>query len=125
MKTILIVDDESGIIDVLTDLLVDEGYHVISANNGRQGLDQLKNGTPDLVLLDIMMPVQSGRGMLEAMRADPKYAAIPVVILSAVPRLVAFPEGAQNPAFGAYLRKPFSLVTLFDAIEAALNGAAV
>jgi len=75
MKTIVIVDDEFGLADVLTSTLSDIGYRALSAANGKQGLEIMAEHPPDLVLLDYMMPLLDGAGVLKAMRADPKLAA--------------------------------------------------
>lgn len=69
MATILVVDDEFAIVDLLEMVLVDEGYHVLTAANGRQGLERLAGQPrPDLVLSDYMMPILDGAGMLRTMR---------------------------------------------------------
>jgi len=65
-ETILIVDDEFGIAEFLTDLLVDKGYRVITAANGKQALARIAEEKPDLVLLDFMMPVMDGAATLKA-----------------------------------------------------------
>jgi CheY-like chemotaxis protein len=104
VQTILVVDDEFGVVEVLTAALEDEGYRVITAANGRHGLERLKEGLPDLVILDFMMPILDGSSMAKAMKADPSLAKIPIVMTSAVA------EGALRERFDAYdafLRKPF------------------
>ena len=72
MRTILVVDDEWAIAEVLESLLSDEGYRVIIANNGRQALERLSEWPPDLIMLDFMMPVMDGRATLEALKGDPR-----------------------------------------------------
>ena len=84
MRTILIVDDEFGVANVLAAALADEGYRVFVAANGRQGLDRLSENKPDLVVLDFMMPLLDGAGMARAMRADPAFADIPIIMMSAL-----------------------------------------
>jgi CheY-like chemotaxis protein len=88
MKTIVIIDDEFGLADVLTATLSDIGFRVFSAANGKQGLEVMAEHPPDLVLLDYMMPLLDGVGVLKAMRADPKLAAVPVIMMSAMPEVV-------------------------------------
>jgi len=114
VKTILVVDDELDIVDVLSDLLTAEGYRVVTATNGREGLARLADAEarPDLVLLDRMMPVVDGAEMRRAMRADPLLAAIPVVMMSAA-------EGrrlSQELGCAAFLKKPFDLGSLLDTV---------
>jgi CheY-like chemotaxis protein len=87
MTTVLVVDDEPLIAMALEAALEDEGYNVATAANGRQGLDRLVQiPRPDIVLLDMMMPVMNGPAMLAAMTADPDLSAIPVIILSSLPK---------------------------------------
>jgi CheY-like chemotaxis protein len=73
MATVLVVDDEFGIVDVLETILTDEGYRVLTACNGKQGLVRLAEERPDVVLLDLMMPILGGAGMLREMAAVPAY----------------------------------------------------
>jgi CheY-like chemotaxis protein len=112
MKTILVVDDEFDIVDVLSDLLTAEGYRVVTASNGREGLARLHEGHTDLVLLDRMMPVVDGAEMLRLMHEDPALDSIPVVMMSAA-------EGrrlAQELGCADFLKKPFDLGTLLDTV---------
>ena len=82
---ILIIEDDASIRDMLSECLADEGYEVLTACDGRQGLELLRASaaTPDLILLDLAMPVMSGWEFLEIQRDDPRLAAIPLVVLSA------------------------------------------
>lgn len=120
MKTILVVDDEFGIVDALKDLLAYEGYRVVTAANGRDGLAQLEAEHPDLVMLDLMMPIMSGQEMLRAM---PSKSAVlpPVILMSAAtePRALASSQGQ----YAAFLRKPFELQVLLDLIESLIGPA--
>jgi len=113
-KTVLLVEDDPDIRDIVQDVLEAEGYDVVPASHGRQALEFL-NGTrgaerPDLVILDMMMPLVDGQHVLEAIRSDDQLSSVPVVVMSAVEH--EKPEGAA-----AFLRKPFSLDTLFDAVH--------
>lgn len=119
MKTIVIVDDEFGLADVLTATLSDIGFRVLSATNGKQGLDVMVEHLPDLVLLDYMMPLLDGAGVLKAMRADPNLAAVPVIMMSAVPESVV---RARCPGYSVFLRKPFDFETLLSAVERVTAG---
>jgi CheY-like chemotaxis protein len=120
MTTILVVDDEWLIAAALEGILQDEGYRVLTAINGRQGLDRLAEAEVDLVLLDMMMPVMSGPDMLGAMRADARHAAIPVVVTSSLPdATVRATLGGSLPI----LRKPYSARTLLQLIADTLRAA--
>ena len=111
-KSVLLVEDDLEIRDILQDLLEAEGYDVIPASHGRQALEFLRGSRelPDLVVLDLMMPLVDGTQVLASMKKDPKLAPIPVVVLSAVAR--ERPEGAA-----AFLRKPIPLQKFFDTIR--------
>lgn len=84
MSTILVVDDEYSIIEVLRDVLLDEGYDVITANNGMEGWACLEKKLPDLVLCDVMMPILDGRELCRRMTDHPRYHAIPLIFMTAV-----------------------------------------
>ena len=73
MARILVVEDEFGIAEVLQSALTDVGHDVVLAINGKQGLERLKEIRPDLVILDFMMPVLDGPGMLKKMRSVPEF----------------------------------------------------
>ena len=85
MTTVLVVDDEPLIAMALQAALEDENYCVITAANGRQGLERLAVTRADVVLLDMMMPVMNGRAMLQAMATDPNLRDIPVIVVSSLP----------------------------------------
>ncbi len=123
MKTLLIIDDEFALVEALKDFLEDAGYRVETASNGRQGLDSMKTTRPDLVLTDLMMPIMNGEDMLIAMRSDPHLASVPVILMSAARRQIAVPSGQDFPAFSLFLRKPFRLDPLMDAIVALIGPA--
>ena len=113
-KTVLLVEDDPDIRDIVQDVLEAEGYDVVPASHGRQALEFLtgarESERPDLVILDMMMPLVDGRHVLEAIRNNQSLSSVPVVVMSAVAH--EKPVGAA-----AFLRKPFSLDTLFDAVH--------
>ncbi len=110
MHTVLVVDDEFGVPELLEFVLQEEGYRVVTATNGRQGLQRLaESPQPELVLLDYMMPVLNGPGMLNAMR-EGDYKSIPVVFLSSLDEDTV--RKAAEQEFQAFLRKPFKLAEL-------------
>jgi CheY-like chemotaxis protein len=104
MQTILIVDDEYTIAETLSEILAYEGFEPRTAANGQLGLESMEAKRPDLVLLDYMMPVMDGMKMIRAMKADPRWARIPVILMTAAP-----PKALQAFAatWDALLRKPF------------------
>jgi CheY-like chemotaxis protein/class 3 adenylate cyclase len=117
---ILIVDDEPFNVDFLEQELDDLGYDTIAAFDGGQALEQVRNACPDLVLLDIMMPVMDGFAVLERLKADPATRDIPVVIISAVNDLASIVKGIRHGA-DDYLPKPFEPVLLQARIRTGLD----
>ena|SRR5581483_1509618 len=102
-RPILIVDDELTILTMLRDVLVEEGFPVVTANNGPAALYLLQRTRVSLVLMDFMMPSLNGIELADLLRGDPRTAAVPMMLMSAAPP----PEvGAQ---FVAVLTKPFAL----------------
>ncbi|HEY2904208.1 MAG TPA: response regulator [Polyangia bacterium] len=112
-KTVLLVEDDFEIRDILQDLLEAEGYDVVPAGNGRQALQFLaenRSRGPRLVILDLMMPFIDGKQVLEVMQRDHALAGIPVIVISAIARET--PAGAR-----AFLRKPLALDKLFETVR--------
>jgi CheY-like chemotaxis protein len=113
-KTVLIVDDEVSIVEALAEILSWEGFSVATAGNGRVALDHLSRSRADVVLMDVMMPVMGGIEAARAMKADPRTAEIPVVIMTAGP----VPDGVDG---SLAIRKPFELAALLRVIRRALE----
>jgi signal transduction histidine kinase len=112
-ERILLVEDDRGIRDVLRGILEEEGYAVTVAENGRRALEYLKSGgVPDLIVLDLRMPIMDGWQFRAEQKADPALATIPVLAISA--------DGSAKAAAidaAAYLRKPLSTGAMIDAIR--------
>ncbi|MBI3163387.1 MAG: SpoIIE family protein phosphatase [Anaerolineales bacterium] len=117
---ILIVDDEPLNIDYLEQELEDKGFELLSATNGQEALDTIRASLPDLVLLDIMMPVMDGFAALEQVKADAVTRNIPIIIISANNDLKSVVRGIQRGAED-YLPKPFEPVILNARISASLD----
>jgi class 3 adenylate cyclase len=117
---VLVVDDDPINRRLLARSLVQDGHGVSTAENGRQGLDLIRQERPDVVLLDILMPDIDGFGVLEAMKADTRLRDIPVIMISA---LEDFESVVRCIELGAedYLPKPFDPVLLRARINAGLN----
>jgi two-component system alkaline phosphatase synthesis response regulator PhoP len=119
MKTILIVDDERDIVDMLKYNVQKEGYSVLTASNGIDAVELAKQ-KPDLILLDIMMPGYDGLEVLKQLRADEILEKIPVVFLTArgsdVDEVVGFELGADD-----YIVKPISIPKLMARIKNTLR----
>jgi CheY-like chemotaxis protein len=114
-KTILVVEDDPDIRAMLVDLFDDAGFETSEAENGRAALSALSAAPkPDIILLDMVMPVMNGAALLEALEAAPRLKDIPVVVVSADTRIL--PAGAV-----ALVRKPFDAQKLLDIIAAHLR----
>ena len=118
MPTVLVVDDEFGIVDVLETILTDEGYRVLTACNGKQGLVRLAEQKPDVVLSDFMMPILGGDGMLRAMAAVPDYQRIPVIMMSSLGEDVI---AETCKGYTAFLHKPFRVAAVLSTVARVLD----
>jgi len=118
MKTIVVIDDEFGLVDVLAASLSDLGYRVLTASNGVQGLEKMAEQPPDLVMLDFMMPLLDGPGVLRAMAGSPRLASVPVVMMSAMPESFV---RSRCDGYVAFLRKPFDFGAMSATVEGVLG----
>ncbi len=114
VRSILIVDDEQPIIDLLRDVLEEEGYIVITARNGSEAINIVQQQPVDLVLTDYMMPHMDGLDLSKQLRSDPRTANIPVLIMSAV-------HVPNDGNFNSIIRKPFNLVDVLNDIRQHLS----
>lgn len=110
MKTILIVDDEFEVAQSIESILEDEGYQVLTAGDGLEAMEVLKDKIPHLIISDVMMPLCNGLQLLEKIRGDERYKEIPVVFMSAV-------HHEKFSLVQGYLKKPFNLDTLLLTVE--------
>ncbi len=115
-KRILLADDEEDIKTVVAMFLEAEGYEVITAFDGLDALEKVRCDKPDLILLDIMMPVLDGFEVCKRLKENEETAAIPVVILSAAAHVESVNRGLKAGAKD-YIVKPFEPETLLEKIE--------
>jgi DNA-binding response OmpR family regulator len=120
LATVLIVEDEFAIADLLEMALIDEGYRVVRAANGRQGLERLAEYSPDLVISDFMMPVLDGAGLVQAMRQSKDQREVPIIIMSSMPEANVH---ARIDRYTAFVRKPFQIAGLMRLIATVLGSA--
>ncbi len=114
-KTVMVVDDDDQIREVMRQILDHEGYKVASAGNGSEAMAYLRSsGEPCLILLDLMMPVMDGWEFRSRQRKDPQLAEIPVVVVSA---LANVGERAESLEADGYLRKPVDFDDLLTTVE--------
>jgi class 3 adenylate cyclase len=117
---ILIVDDEPFNVDYLEQELEDAEYETVSAYNGEEALQKVREHLPDLILLDIMMPIMDGFTVLDTLKKDSTTRDIPVIIISANNDLQSVVRGVQRGAED-YLPKPFEPVLLHARIQSSLE----
>jgi DNA-binding response OmpR family regulator len=117
---ILIVDDEPFNVDYLEQELDDRGYQTVRAMNGQAALEQVGSESPDLVLLDIMMPIMDGFGVLARLKGDTALRDIPVIVISAMSEMTSVVKGIKQGAED-YLPKPFDETLLHARISASLE----
>ncbi len=119
-KNVLIVEDERDIVELLTINLQKAGYQTSTALNGRQALAAIDASTPDLILLDLMLPELSGIEVARRIRTSPATADIPIIMLTAkgteTDQLAGLNMGADD-----YIAKPFSMRVLLARVEAVLR----
>jgi CheY-like chemotaxis protein len=118
-RSILIVDDEFGLAEMLRDMLSDSGYEVALAINGRLALEILAEGKVDLVLTDLMMPVMDGGELATAMRSDDQHRDTPIIMMTSLPTALRQVDGL----FDAVLRKPFTPDLLLETMGRCLANA--
>lgn len=116
-KSILIVDDEFGLAEVLREMLIEYGYEVRLAINGGLAFALLNEQKVDLVLADLMMPVMDGVELATAIRNNDAYRDVSIVLMTSLP--TATPE--PGVLFNAVLRKPFSPTVLLNTIQKCLS----
>jgi CheY-like chemotaxis protein len=115
-KTVLIVEDDPWTRTVTTALLAGEGYAVVEARSGEEGLELASEHNPDVVLLDLALPAKSGLEVLRELKTGPRTAAIPVIIVSAYGALMNDEDSRQAEAV---ISKPFDYDDLVDHVERA------
>lgn len=114
MTKVLVVDDEPALRDLIRAVLEEEGYEVLTAENGRRALELLEEDRPDLVLTDLMMPVMGGHELMHRLRSRPGLDRIPVIVMSTAR------AASSVDAAAAFVPKPFDIDQLLAAIRAVL-----
>ena len=114
MTTILVVDDEYLIADILGYALEDEGYMVVKASNGQKGLEVLERERPALIITDFMMPVMDGLEFANAVRALPAVNHLPIILISGAQAHLGM---ERSDLFDAVLDKPFNIDTILATVR--------
>lgn len=120
-KKILLVDDEKDLVETLTFRLEANDYEVIQAHDGQDGLNKAKSESPDLIILDLMLPKMDGYKVCSLLKKDEKYAKIPVVIFTVRAQDSDKRMGMDSGA-DAYVVKPFEPQVLLKKIDELLKG---
>ncbi len=120
MKTILIIEDNLEVRENTAEILELANYQVLTAENGKVGIDLAKKHIPDLIICDIMMPELDGYGVLHLINKSPETAAIPFIFLTAKTERSDIRKG-MNLGADDYLTKPFDDIELLDAVEIRLR----
>ena len=113
---ILVVDDEPNIVQTLQDRLEMNEYEVVTAGNGREGLEKFEQEQPDVILLDVIMPIMDGHEMLEMLRKRPRGQDVSVIMLTARSQTQDIAR-ANACGIDDYIVKPFDLSELLEKIE--------
>ncbi len=120
MKSILIIEDEKDIVDLLEYHLKQSGFSVTSALDGSTGLERARKKSPNLIILDLMLPGMDGKDICRSLRSNPLTQSIPILMLTAkaeeTDRLIGFELGADD-----YVTKPFSPKELVLRVKAILR----
>ena len=120
---VLVVDDEDDIRRMLRRVLVERGYQVVEASRGTEALQAVREHSPDLILLDAMLPEIHGFDICRRIKGSQKYGHIPIIMVSAVYRGWRFAEDLrQSYGVHAFLEKPFKISDVLAAVERALEG---
>jgi DNA-binding response OmpR family regulator len=117
---ILVVDDEPNIVQTLQDRLEMNEYEVVTAGNGREGLQKFEQERPDVILLDVIMPIMDGHEMLEMLRKQPGGQDVSVIMLTARSQTQDIAR-ANACGIDDYIVKPFDLSELLEKIESVVE----
>jgi two-component system alkaline phosphatase synthesis response regulator PhoP len=118
---ILVCDDERHIVRLIQVNLERQGWEVITAYDGKEGLEKIKSVKPDLVVLDVMMPYMDGFEVLKTLRREPEFQELPVIMLTAKAQDKDVFEGYHYGA-DMYLTKPFNPMELVTFVKRIIGG---
>ncbi len=123
VTTVVCIDDEAEMLDLVKFILGREQIAVTGASNGEMGLKAIEEEQPDLVILDLMMPKMDGWEVFQAMQASERMKNIPVIILTAKAQSIDRVLGLHIARVNAYLTKPFNPKELLETIERVITKA--
>jgi two-component system, chemotaxis family, chemotaxis protein CheY len=117
-RRVLLIEDDAAVLEATGEVLSDEGYLVLAAANGQEALSRVDGRLPDVILLDLMMPVMNGWQFVQEFRKLPGAGAIPLIVLSAGRDVV---ESAEALGAVDYLIKPFEISELLEKVARAVG----
>lgn len=118
--SILYIEDDPEMIDLVSLILIRQGYRVTGANGGRKGLELVKSSMPDLVLLDLMMPDMDGWDVYHQLKASDPIKNIPVIIITAKSQTIDKVLAVQIAKVDDYIIKPFKPAELIESVKKVL-----
>ncbi|MGB5849194.1 MAG: response regulator [Ignavibacteriaceae bacterium] len=120
MKKILVIDDLPENVFMLKDRLEHEGYEVLTAYNGKSGIEKAQNEVPDLILLDVMMPDINGFEVCKTLVSDSRTSDIPIILVTAKTDAEDIKEGLESGAYD-YIKKPINKIELLARVKSELK----
>jgi len=121
VKSILCIEDEPEMIDLIRLILTRRGFEVRGANGGKEGLEAIRAKRPDLILLDLMMPDMDGWEVYQQMKANEQMRDIPVIVVTAKAQSINKVLGLHIAKVDDYIAKPFSPQELMSSVEKVLS----
>ncbi len=118
---VVCIEDESEMIDLVSMILSREGYQVIGAPGGLQGLQTVEDTQPELILLDLMMPDLDGWEVYQRLKSNPKTTGVPIIVVTARAQSIDKILGLQIAKVDDYITKPFSPAELLASVEKVLS----
>ncbi len=120
-KRVLVVEDETPLSTALEQKFVKEGYEVEVARNGQEGLEAVKRQKPDIILLDVIMPIMDGMSMLRNLRSNNETREIPVVILSNLGDSKDILQAMQQETFDYLIKSDVTLDTILERVKSKIG----
>jgi len=124
-KKILIIDDEPDVASFFRTILEDQGHTILAASDASEGMERLREGSPDLILLDLVMPGKTGVQFFGELKKDDRFKDIPIILVTGIGNEMGgdhrkFFEGLRSRVPAAYLEKPVDAATLLKTVNRVL-----
>lgn len=119
-EKLLVIDDEVGFVDVVSERLCAKGFDILSAFDGKEGIEKARSERPDLIILDVIMPNMDGYDVCKSLKTDENFRNIPIIMLTVRFEKNDIMFGKQVGA-DAYLSKPLELDLLLNTVNMLLN----